>query len=176
MPNTFIKIASATVGSGGSASISFSSIPSGFTDLCIKVSARGAGSNVGLVTQFNGDTGANYNWLRIYGDGFNVNNQKGSTLGPPYTSFVLATNITPSTYTANAFGNAEIYIPNYGSSNFKTTSSEGVVENNATLGELYLTAGIWNNTSEITSISFSVDGGGSFAQYSTINLYGISKS
>ena len=39
---TFTKIASATVGSGGASSIEFTSIPSTYTDLVIKLSMRSA--------------------------------------------------------------------------------------------------------------------------------------
>ena len=40
MPDTFSKITTVTVGSGGAANITFSSIPQVYTDLCIKISAR----------------------------------------------------------------------------------------------------------------------------------------
>ena len=40
MANTYIKIASNTVGSGGVSSITFSSIPQTYTDLVIKASVR----------------------------------------------------------------------------------------------------------------------------------------
>ena len=40
MATTFTKIASVTVGSGGASSIDFTSIPSTYTDLCVKLSTR----------------------------------------------------------------------------------------------------------------------------------------
>jgi len=40
MPNTMTLIASSTVGAGGSTAITFSSIPSTYTDLVIKHSLR----------------------------------------------------------------------------------------------------------------------------------------
>jgi hypothetical protein len=49
MATTFIKIASVTVGSGGAASMDFTSIPSTYTDLVIKVSTRKVQSAVLLI-------------------------------------------------------------------------------------------------------------------------------
>ena len=43
MAVTFTQIASVTVGSGGAASIDFTSIPSTYTDLCIKTSIKEKG-------------------------------------------------------------------------------------------------------------------------------------
>ena len=44
MPNTMTLISSSTVGSGGTASISFSSIPNTYTDLVVKLSVRSTAS------------------------------------------------------------------------------------------------------------------------------------
>ena len=41
MATTFTKIASVSVGSGGAATMSFTSIPSTYTDIVVKLSARG---------------------------------------------------------------------------------------------------------------------------------------
>ena len=58
MPNTFTLIASSTVGAGGASSIDFTSIPSTYTDLCLKVSARSTATdtNVNMYVKFNGST------------------------------------------------------------------------------------------------------------------------
>ena len=40
MANTFVLLASTTVGSGGASSIDFTSIPATYTDLVVKVSGR----------------------------------------------------------------------------------------------------------------------------------------
>jgi len=63
MANTFVKIASVTVGAGGASSIDFTSIPGTYTDLKVVISARGSRSNSGSQTvsvRFNSDSGANY--------------------------------------------------------------------------------------------------------------------
>ena len=70
MANTYVAIATVTVGSGGAANITFSSIPQTYTDLLLSLSLRGAASqsfNDNLI-KFNSST-ANYTNRYIYGNG-----------------------------------------------------------------------------------------------------------
>jgi hypothetical protein len=166
---TYTKIASNTVGAGGVASVTFSSIPQTYTDLVLKVSARstagGAFNNCTIA--FNGSS-ANFTsiWLGIAG-----------TSAVSYTQAAFGVNhlfyIPASGATANTFGNGEIMFPNYRSSNFKSFSADGANEdNNASIYE-GLTAGLWSQTAAITSLTVA---GNNFAQYSTFTLYGISNA
>jgi hypothetical protein len=174
MANTFELIASSTVGSGGAASIDFTSIPSTYTDLCIKVSMRdsAAGANAGqLKFTFNGNT-ANFSsrWLRGSGSGVVSSPQSFST-----AIDVSGNSALPSSgNTASTFANVEIYIPNYAGSTNKSTSSDAVGENNGTEAYAILDAGLWSNTAAITQVTLTTSL--LFAQYSTAYLYGISKS
>jgi len=52
---------------------------------------------------------------------------------------------------------------------------DSVDETNATAAPMYMVAGVWNQTSAITSIKFTPNTG-NFAQYSSATLYGISNS
>ena len=65
----FESIATVTVGSGGAATMAFSSIPGTYTDLLVKVSARTNQSdwNDNSIVRFNGDTGNNYSNRRLNG-------------------------------------------------------------------------------------------------------------
>ena len=164
---TFTLIASSTVGSGGAASIDFTSIPATYTDLCIKISARSASTGAGNLTlTINGST-ANFAYKFLYGDGSAVVSTSNST---------NANSINPgSDYTANTFGNVEIYFPNYAGSTNKSYTSDGVTENNATASYTVFTAGLWSNTSAITSISLGASNG-NFVQHSTAYLYGVSNA
>ena len=72
MPSTFVKIATVTVGSGGSTGVDFTSIPSDYTHLQIRCLARGnsAGTGTdGLQIRFNSDTGSNYASHLMMGNG-----------------------------------------------------------------------------------------------------------
>jgi hypothetical protein len=92
------------------------------------------------------------------------------------TNMYITSSIVPSTSTASTFSNAELYIPNYAGSNNKSSSVDGVSENNATASNMALTANLWSDTAAITSIKLTPAGGGNFVQYSTAYLYGISNA
>lgn len=70
MPTTYEPIASTTVGSNTS-SVTFSSIPSTYTDLKLIIVANdGDNGNGGVLSlQFNGDAGSNYSTIFRRGDG-----------------------------------------------------------------------------------------------------------
>jgi hypothetical protein len=171
MANTFTKIQTVTVGSGGAASIEFTSIPQTYTDLKIVLSARSSGENEYYIT-FNSNT-ANYASKYMYGNGSSA----FSGSNPFGTSFAFVGSVNKSTTTASVFNNAEIYIPNYTSANYKSFSAETAQENNATEAYNWLTAGLWSNTSAITSIQIDLQNAPSnFTEYSTFTLYGIKSS
>jgi hypothetical protein len=172
MATTFTKIAAVTVGAGGAASIDFTSIPSTYTDLCIKLSARNVTNTetTGAI-YFNSDTtNANYSARRLLGDGSSASSASTTN---PYFFYIDTTAETAST-----FSNCEIYIPNYAGSNQKSLSADSVTENNATAALAVLVAGLWSNTAAINAIQLKpyTAGGGNFAQYSTATLYGIKKN
>ena len=54
-------------------------------------------------------------------------------------------------------------------------SADGVMENNATEAYQNLVAGLWSNTSAITSLTLAKSTG-NFVQYSSASLYGIKNS
>jgi hypothetical protein len=168
MANTFTKIASVTVGSGGASTIDFTSIPNTYTNLIVKLSARNTAASGLVYYSFNGNTSSRTARL-LYGDG----SAAGSVLYDNTDPRAMVMN--ESGYTANSFSNGEMYILNYAGSNNKGWSSDSVQETNATTAYSYLMAGLWSNTSAITSITFSTFTG-NFAQYSTATLYGINNS
>ena len=166
MAFTFSKLASVTVGSGGSSTISFTNIPQNYKDLCLKISARTTNAYFrdSVDIKFNGALTSAGTLKTILAQGTTVVSENQTNL------YVQIEGNTGTT--ANTFGSAEIYIPNYTSSNNKSLSTDAVTENNAAADNaLYLNAGLWSNVTAISSILLS--GGGSFMQYSTATLYGI---
>lgn len=173
MANTYELISSVTVGAGGASSIDFSSIPSTYTDLLIKLSVRSSysGSNDTLAIRFNGEaTGTNYTYRSVYGEGVSA-----TSLVNPNVSFTAAGFVNPSTTTSNTFSSVDIYLPNYASSNYKSGSADAVSENNATAAYATLTAELWTNTAAINAIKLFAYNG-NVVQYSTAYLYGIKNS
>ena len=171
MSNTYKLIASAAVGSTGATNFSFTSIPSTYTDLIIKLTLRDTASADfwGYNVYFNNSLATNYSVRRLVGTGSSVGSD---SLSSQTTLIPYAANGGSST--SNTFANNEIYIPNYTSSNAKSVSLDGVSENNATSAVSGLVAGLWSLTSAITQIDISASG--TFAQYSTAYLYGIKNS
>jgi len=168
MANTYTLIASYAA-TGSVSNIEFTTIPATYTDLLVKVSSRSADSGTGINITFNSDAGANYKWRRLYGDGSSATSNNSTS-----ANYISSNFMNQYTYTANTFGNGDIYITNYASSNTKTVSIDGVTENNATGSFAILSTGSWTTTA-ITSIKLESDGG-TIAQYSTAYLYGIKNS
>lgn len=167
MAYTYSKLGTYTVGSSGITSVSFLNIPQNYSDLLIKISARitrpGTSTDI-MNVSFNG-TSTNESCRRFESNGSNVSSATNSLL--------LAYNANGTGATANTFGNGELYIPNYTSSNYKSFSNEGVAENNATTAYMGMAANLWSDTAPINSITFAPDSGTDFVQYSTFHLYGI---
>lgn len=163
MAFTYSKLAEVTLASSAS-SISFNNIPQNYNDLKVVCSVRAVTGAVQYVNlSFNGST-ASFTSRGLEGDGASAYS---------YTSTFLGGVFVASTYTANTFANNEIYIPNYTSSNYKSYSVDSVTENNATTSFATLLAGLWSNTTAITSITMVLATGASIAANSTATLYGV---
>lgn len=164
MATTYTLISSVTVGSGGAANIEFTSIPSTYTDLLLKTSIRNVNDTPSCWLRFNSAT-TNFSDRWVYGAGaaYSTTNSNIDFLNGR------------SSFTANTFGNSELYIPNYTGSNNKSVSVDSVAEDNSSLAYTQLSAGLWSNTAAITSIQILASTG-NIAQYSTAYLYGISNA
>lgn len=169
MATTFTLIKTVTVGSGGASSIDFTAIPATFTDLCLKVSARtgDATTQLSLYLSFNGSATSK-------SDKYLIGNGSATASGGGALNRVTW-GLNGGSTTASTFGNSEVYIPSYLSSNYKSYSADGVLENNATAAGAGLTAGLWSNTAAINQITVTPESG-SFVQYSSASLYGILKA
>jgi len=169
MPSTYVQIGSAVVvGAGGQSSITFSSIPSTYTDLIVITSIRTSSTPSGAVTiAFNGSS-ASMTTRAIYGN--------GSSTASYSASNSLGGLVNISTTTSSTFANSQLYIPNYAGSTNKSSSMDGVSENNATGANAFLNANLWSNTAAITSITLTPEGGDNIVQYSTAYLYGVSNA
>jgi hypothetical protein len=170
MASTYTLIEKITVPVNGSNTVSFSNIPQNYTDLVLKISARTLyqGGADGYFFFQDGSGTSNYNWKKLQGYGTGTSSY-GATGSGTIAGLTLKGDAS-----SNAFSNIEVYIPNYTSSNYKSTSSDIVSENNGSAGYTDLVAGMWTSTSPITSITFYVALG--WAYNSTFYLYGVSKA
>ena len=167
--SSYESIATTTVGGGGSASITFSSIPATYTHLQLRILQRatGAGSNYTNKLQFNGDTtSANYREHYLYGDGASV--VSGTT-----QQWYIAQGAIPGAGDASdIFGTAVVDILDYTNTNKnKVVRALSGFDANGS-GEIMFDSLLWINTgaiNQITMEAYTSD----FAQYSQIALYGI---
>jgi hypothetical protein len=170
MPANYVLLSEVTVGAAGAASVTMANIPqSGYTDLKVVVSAR-MSTNVGanwydLGLTFNG-TSSGYSGRWVLGNG------SAASSGTDGTSAYIIIRPPSNTATASTFGNCEVYVPNYTSSNHKSVSIDNVSETNATSAIAIMTASLWSNTAAITSMTFTAATGNIDAN-STFYLYGL---
>ena len=167
MATTYVKIATVNLTSA-QASMAFTSIPSTYTDLCLKFSGRSArvANTDDMVIEVNATSGTS-RWLWGTGSAAASGTDTQPLLGQWSTA-----NSTASTFT-----NCEIYIPNYASTTtYKSWSADAVNENNATLAYAALTAGLYSSNTAITSLTLKTGSGSNLVQYSTATLYGIKNS
>jgi len=170
MPSTYTLISS-NVLSSSAASVTFSAIPSTYTDLVLRVSARtdegGGALGTGTQLRLNGlTTNKTARWL--YTD-------SGSALSAAFTNY--GGTVPANGQTANTFSNGEIYIPNYLSTANKPLSTFNVSENDSATSATYIEAiaGLFSNASTISSMTMIVVGC-NFVSGSSFYLYGIKNS
>ena len=171
---TMTLIETKTLGAAA-ATIEFTSIPQDFDDLLLVVSGRSTATQNedALCLQFNNTT-ANHSSRRLAGDGSTAFSDTISATAGGSNAFFAAG--LPGNATANTFGNASIYLPNYKSSVAKSMSADSTMENNATATDLSIHAGLWNNSAAITSIKLlAFRASANFVSGSTVSLYGITK-
>ena len=163
---TFTLISAVTVGSGGAANIDFSSIPSTYTDLCLKISGREAtGASLLFTMRINNST-ANQTTRELRGNGASASSG---------TNTIATIDQNGSGTTASVFGSGEVYLPNYAGSTNKSFSIDAVSENNASTAYMRLSAGLWSQTTAINQLTLYASSG-NIAEYSTAYLYGIKKN
>lgn len=174
---TFTLISSNTLGSA-TASVTFSGIPSTYSDLCIKASLRhdGTGGNIWFA-------GISVNSLTttIYSDKYAVTDFTSLIAGGNSNDTgtnIHALSIVQNNYTANTFSNTELYFPAYQYNGTKPFLSHMINENNAVnYNYLGFVANLVRTNDAITSIALRPNGSvGNFTANSSFYLYGIKNS
>lgn len=170
VPPSFDSIATVT-STGSTGSVTFSSIPSTYQHLQIRITARcgRAASTDQLKLQFNSDTGANYVRHLLFGNGTSAL-ASGSTA----QNQIALLQFPASTEAANIFGTAIIDIHDYAITTKNTTVRfMNGMDNNSTAGRIYMGSGLWLNTAAVTSITIDPLNVANYAGGSTFALYGI---
>ena len=156
--STYTPIASQTLGSATS-SVTFTSIPQGYTDLVLVVAGKNSSSTYSPYIQFNGDTGTNYSITNLYGDGSTATSNRSSSTATAYFGSLGATQ-----------GNAIVQIQNYSNS---TTYKTALIRINDAGFRVYANVMLWRSTAAITSLTVFNESPGTFASGTTFSIYGI---
>lgn len=162
MAITYEPITTTTLGSA-QLSVTFSSISSAYTDLVLVCNFGVSGTtNVGM--RLNGDTGSNYSATFLDANGTSAVSGRFSN----QTRIIFTAS---SWYAATAFTNTLIVnLADYlNTTTYKTSLTRFGSTDRGTLA----LAGLWRNTTAITSLEIFVDSGNTFSTDSTFTLYGI---
>jgi hypothetical protein len=168
--NSFVSIQTVTVGAGGVSSVSFSSIPSTYKHLQIRMFARSnrATNPEYLKINFNSDTATNYSWHYLQGNGAGANIGAGAS-----ATYMFSQYYSGAAQNANDFGAGITDILDYANTNkYKTIRDLAGYDNNGD-GIISFQSGSWRSTSAVSSIQITPGGGTTIGQYSSFALYGI---
>lgn len=164
MATTYEPIATTTLTSA-QATVTFSNIPSTYTDLILVSNYLGSTSD-GFWTRINGDSGSNYSRTVLFGrttvTGSTQQTSTNNIILGPQNGYFSATEPAPVILQYMNYKNTNV---------FKTVLGRCNLANN----EVQAIAGTWRNLNAITSITIYGDGsqGTVIGSGSTFTLYGI---
>jgi hypothetical protein len=110
--------------------------------------------------RFNSDSGNNYSFTYLFGNGTSAISGRASNLSFAIGGYATATNPAVNIVNINNYSNATTN---------KTVLGRRGLASLATVADVSL----WRNTAAITSISLQPESGQSFATGTTFTLYGI---
>jgi hypothetical protein len=158
-------LATVTVPSGGLASIDFAGIPNTYKHLQVRYINTTSTVNQNLIFRFNGDTGSNYAWHRLLGD--------GSSAIADGVSATTGMSIGRSGGNTTSFAAGVVDILDYTStSKNKTVRTLYGTDQNGS-GLIFLGSGLWFKTPEAVNTFTMISAAGNFAQHSQFALYGV---
>lgn len=167
-PASYESISTVTVGAGGQSTITFSSIPSTYKHLQVRMLVKSNGATDACDMRFNSDTGNNYAYHELVGTGSAASvGSSTSRSGMPLVSAAIASSST------SIFSAGVVDILDYANtSKNKTIRNFGGYEL-VSSGAASLVSNLWMNTAAISTITIYLRTGINFGQYSHFALYGI---
>jgi hypothetical protein len=165
MPNTYVALATQTLGTAtNTLTFSLSGI-SGYTDLRVVIDAAVTSSADNVCFRYNSDTGSNYSRTGMAGNGSSALSARSSNVTFNEIDYYGYLETTRSVIYAD--------IMNYSNSTtFKTVLGRSSNAANGTGA----TVGLWRNTAAITSLTIFTKASINFAVGSTFSLYGIANA
>ena len=159
--STYTPIATATA-TGSQSTITFSSIPSTYTDLVLvmQTSYGVNGKSIGIF--FNSDTGSNYSYTYLYGDSSSPATGRFSSINTGLGAAYIAT-----------AGQIDISIANIMNYSNTTTYKTAIIRSNNAGNRVQVNVGLWRSTSAINNIDIKSNDGSNYSSGSTFTIYGI---
>jgi hypothetical protein len=155
-----VALATQTLGTAAS-SVTFSSIPQGYTDLVLVMSPLSSSGQRQVYMEINGDTGSNYSRTILSGTGSTAVSARNSNQSQTYLDYYGVVETTPT--------NKIIQFMNYSNS---TTYKTILTRSNDTSLGLDAIVHLWRSTAAITQIKIYIDAV-NFAAGSTFTIYGL---
>ena len=165
-PSSYESIATVTVGSGGSSTITFTSIPATYEHLQIRGLFLPSASADYRIRFNSNTTAADYARHVLYGDGSST-----AAAGVTSAGFVPLGYAPATTYPTVSI----VDILDYRNTNKNTTVRTLYGNDFNGSGIVALASGVWLKTDAITQIDITASSG-TFNQYSSFALYGIKGS
>jgi hypothetical protein len=159
MPSTYEPIATTTVSGSSTTTITFSSIPSTYTDLVLIADATASTSGQGMNLYLNGDAGTNYSSTRLYSNGSTVTSDRQSNGN--FINFAIG-----------GFNNGQAVIAQIMDYKNTTTNKTMLLRQTNPTAFVGALVGLWRSTAAITTVEIII-AGGNYVAGSTFTLYGI---
>lgn len=165
--SSFESIATTTLGSDTS-SITMSSIPSTYASIQFRILMRNTGGGgCDLNLRANSDTGNNYSYHYLEGQGASVSASGGSTSDRIYMNGGIITGTT------SVWSAVIIDVHDYASTTkYKTFRVLGGFDRNGG-GNINLVSGLWQSTSAMNSMTLFNNAGYNWNAGTIVSLYGI---
>jgi len=154
---TYTPIFTYTVSGSAVSNFTWSSIPATYTDLIIVTGMISSSGGNGMGVQFNSDTGSNYSFTYITGNGTSAASGRASS----------TTNGQIDRVAANGAGIT--HIMNYAN----TTTYKTILSRGNTSGEVFAWVNLWRSTAAINTIKLFPNDSTNFNVGATFTLYGI---
>jgi hypothetical protein len=163
MPATYEPIATQTVSGSSTGTVTFTSIPSTYTDIVVMINAGYLSDSRDVTWTVNNDGGSNYSQTTLQGDGSSATSSRNTSVVKFYSNCLTHPN----------YGVGIIHLMNYANTTtFKTALSRSGTTVNVVQAGVHL----WRSTAAINRLDFFPNVSGNFLSGSTFTLYGILKA
>lgn len=162
-PGAYVSIATTIVGTGGSSTISFTSIPGTYKHLQVRMTVLAGSGGYGNFRINSDSTTSNYYSHGLSGNGSAATAAAYSAAA--YSPYGTAGN------TSYPYLEIMEILDYANTSKYKTIRQLGGFDSNGG-GSIVLSSILWQSTSAITRLDFNCNSG-SFSQYSHFALYGV---